>query len=76
MGPLCLCFFSCVSTARPGKHFLIETEDGDGEFEDGPVIFVLKITPPPRPPPLASFPKIHSIWYRRPYLNIQATSDQ
>ena len=29
--------FSCVSTARPGKHFLIETEDEDGELDDGPV---------------------------------------
>ena len=33
---LCLwqCIFS-VRTARPGKHFLIETEDGGGELEDG-----------------------------------------
>ena len=38
MGLLCLwqCFL-CVSTARPGKHFLIETEDEDGELDDGPV---------------------------------------
>ena len=50
-------FSSCVSTARPGKHFLIETEDGDGEFEDGPVIFGLKITAPP-PSPLELFQKI------------------
>ena len=28
--------FSFVRTARPGKHFLIETEDGGGELEDGP----------------------------------------
>lgn len=36
MGLLCLwqCFL-CVSTARPGKHFLIETEDEGGELEDG-----------------------------------------
>ena len=29
-------YFSSVSTARPGKYFLIETEDGGGELEDGP----------------------------------------
>ena len=28
--------FSFVGTARPGKHFLIETEDGAGEVGDGP----------------------------------------
>ena len=31
-----MAMFFCVSTARPGKHFLIETEDGDGELQDGP----------------------------------------
>ena len=29
-------YCSFVRTVRPGKHFLIETEDGDGELEDGP----------------------------------------
>ena len=29
-------FFSFVRTARPGKYFLIETEDGGGEVGDGP----------------------------------------
>ena len=28
--------FSFVRTARPGKYFLIETEDGGGEVGDGP----------------------------------------
>ena len=28
-------FFSFVRTARPGKYFLIETEDGGGEGENG-----------------------------------------
>ena len=27
--------FSCVRTARPGKHFLIETETEDGDLEIG-----------------------------------------
>ena len=29
-------YFSSVRTVRPGKHFLIETEDGGGELEDAP----------------------------------------
>ena len=29
-------YFSSVRTVRPGKHFLIETEDEGGELEDGP----------------------------------------
>ena len=28
-------YCSSVRTVRPGKHFLIETEDGGGELEDG-----------------------------------------
>ena len=30
-----LAMFFCVSTARPGKHFLIETETEDGDLEIG-----------------------------------------
>ena len=34
--PLAMYFSSSVRTVRPGKHFLIETEDGGGELEDAP----------------------------------------
>ena len=29
--------FSFVSIAKPGKHFLIETDEEDGQPENGPV---------------------------------------
>ena len=29
--------FSFVSSAKPGKHFLIETDEEDGQPENGPV---------------------------------------
>ena len=30
--------FSFVSRAKPGKHFLIETDDEDGQLENEPVL--------------------------------------
>ena len=30
--------FSFVSSAKPGKHFLIQTEDEDGQLENGSVL--------------------------------------